>query len=227
MKNKKETKEGKKLKSFIVVTVIVLFVAVGYALLRYNIIKGVEFAHFPLYILNKGISLAAVILIGLSFFIGPLARIWPNKFSSKLYLRKYFGIFGFGLASIHTIMSLILFNPAYYPKFFSESGKLNLTGELSMLFGVLAFFIFSIVALTSIPSIEKSMNKTKWLYIQRAGYFAFLFVMFHVLIMGAGGWLKPDTWPGGLLPISLIAFLVILFVLLARVIVILIPKENE
>lgn len=202
-------------------TFLILFILVfAYAFIRYNVIKGVGLQHVPLFIANKAIALFSVVLIALSYLIGPLARFFPGMFSSKLPLRKPFGLLGFGIAAIHGVMSLLLFTPAYYPKFFDSSGQLNMTGELSMLFGVVAFFIFAIVALTSIPSIEKDMDEKNWLRVQRIGYLAFLFVLLHVLVMGIEGWLNPSAWPGGLLPISLVAFIIIAFTFLLRLIVV-------
>jgi len=53
----------------------------------------------------------------------------------------------------HVIMSLLLFSPVYFDEFFGNDEKLNLTGEFSLLCGILSFLIFSIIALTSLPSI--------------------------------------------------------------------------
>jgi len=203
----KKGKEGWKTSLHILIATVTL--ALGYAIIRYNIIKGISFANAPLFIANKGIALASVILIALSFALGPCAHFWPKTFVPKLYLRKHLGLLGFGFAGIHSIMSVLLFSPAYYPKFFTETGMLSLYGELSMLFGVLSFGVFSIVAITSLPSIEASLPQDAWLKLQRLGYLAFFFVLLHVFIMGFQGWLKPQDWPGGLLPISLIAFIII------------------
>ncbi len=212
MRVKKES-----LRPAVFIFVIVLFVLFVYAIIRYNVLKGVELAHLPLYISNKAIAVAAVVLMGISYLLGPLARIWPQRFGSKMHLRKHLGLLGFGLAALHGVISFLLFNSAYYPKFFTEGGKLNLDGELSMLFGVLAFFIFSLVAITSLPAVERSMSRGQWQSFQRSGYLALLLVLLHVLVMGWQGWLKPGDWPGGLLPMSLISFTVLAFVLLMRI----------
>lgn len=206
--------------------IIIFLIIFAYAVLRYNVFKGVGIEHIPLYILNKALALVSVVLIGLSFAIGPLCRFWPKKFVSKLYLRKYFGLFGFGVASIHGLISLILFNPAYYPKFFAEGGKLTFEGELSMLFGVLAIFIFAVVSVTSLPSVEREMHEKQWKFIQRIGYLAYVFVLLHITFMGYKGWFNPTDWPGGMYPITLLALVFILFVLLIRVIVALFPRRE-
>lgn len=207
---------------------LIIFLAVfAYAVIRYNVIKGIPWIELPLFISNKAISLSAVIFIALSYALGSLARFWPKIFVPTLSFRKFFGLLGFGLAALHGLISLLIFTPAYYPKFFLESGKLNLIGELSMLFGVLAFFVFAAVAFTSIPAVAKSMNSKRWLAAQRLGYFGLILVFLHVFTMGIEGWLKPAGWPGGLLPISLIAAIAVAFVLLLKIIAVIFPKEES
>lgn len=224
-KNQKGMERKSEWKSVFIISFIIFLFIFTYAIIRYNVFKGVAIEHIPLFISNKAIAVTAVVLIGLSYIMGPLARFWPTVFVPKLKFRKYFGLGGFGLAAIHSIISLLLFSPSYYPKFFSD-GKLNLTGELSIVFGIIALFIFSIVAITSLPSFEQSMDRKKWLFIQRLGYVAFFLVLLHVFTMGFEGWLKPANFPGGLLPMSLIAFIIIALVLLMRLIVIIFPKKE-
>lgn len=200
-------------------------VVFAYAVIRYNIIKGTPWIELPIFISNKAISLSAVVFIALSYALGSLSRFWPNKFASTLNSRQYFGLLGFSLAAFHGLVSLLIFTPAYYPKFFLASGKLNLIGELSMLFGVLSFFMFTIVAFTSISAIAKSMDLERWLRMQRVGYIGLILVFFHVFTMGIEGWLNTSGWPGGLLPISLVAAIVIAFVLLLKAASIMFTRE--
>lgn len=198
-------------------TLTVLIASFTYAIIRYHILKGVSWVDFPLFISNKAIALSAVSFIALSYTLGSLAKFWPMRFETMLTFRKYFGLLGFGLASVHTMMSLLLFSPAYYPKFFTEVGKLSLVGELSMLFGVLSFFLFTIIAIISIPSVSETMDKSQWLKMQRMGYTGCFLVLLHVAIMGIEGWTNPTGWPGGLMPISLVATIIILTVFLLKV----------
>ena len=215
------------MKKHFFVSLIIFLAVFGYTVIRYNVIKGTPWVELPLFISNKAISLSAVVFIALSYMLGSLARFWPRTFVTALGLRKFFGLAGFGLAALHGLISLLIFTPNYYPKFFLASGKLNLIGELSMLFGSLAFFVFTIVAASSIPAIAKSMEFKRWLRVQRLGYFGLILVFFHVFIMGFEGWLKPAGWPGGLLPISLVAAIVIAFVLLLKIIAVIAPKKAE
>jgi DMSO/TMAO reductase YedYZ heme-binding membrane subunit len=212
-------------KTGVATTATVLLAALAYAVLRYNVIKGTPFTHLPLLISNKAIALASVALIAAAYALGPLSRWWPRIFERCRPLRKQLGLLGFGLAAVHGIASLLLFSPANYPKFFAADGSLNLTGELSMLFGVLGFFVFAIVAITSLPGMENVMSPKRWRLVQRLGYPALLLVLGHVLVMGLEGWLKPAGWPGGLLPISLVAFIIGALALLFRAVALIIPGE--
>lgn len=214
-------------RSKITIITTIFIVVFAYAIVRYHIFKGVGWEEFPLFISNKAISLSAVVFIAISYVLGSLSRFWPHTFSPTLGTRKLFGLLGFSLAALHGLISLIIFSPAHYPKFFLESGKINLVGELSMLFGILSFFIFTIVALASVPVIAKSMDQKHWLAIQRFGYLGLVLVFFHVLSMGLEGWLKPEGWPGGLLPISMVAAIVIAVVLLLKITATIFSKETN
>lgn len=214
------------LKQVMIISLIVFGLSFLYAIIRYNLVRSVPFDNIPLFIANKSVALSATVLIGLSFLLGPLARFWPNQFVHHLYLRKHLGVFGFGMAALHSLMSLVLLNTAYYPKFFSAGGRLNLIGETSMLFGILAFLIFATISITSLPPLEKHMHPGQWKFVQRMGYLAYVFVLAHVTIMGFQGWFKSESWQFGLASISLISALFIIFVLIMRTVVIIFPHRK-
>ena len=52
-----------------------LLFSIGYAILRYHIFGPVPWKDFPFFILNKGISLGAFILLTLNFSLGPLNNL--------------------------------------------------------------------------------------------------------------------------------------------------------
>lgn len=208
-------------------TLTVLAAAFLYAIIRYHVLKGVPWEHFPLFISNKAISLSAVAFIALSYLLGPLARFWPRTIVPLLWMRQFFGLLGFGLGAMHGLLSLLLFTPATYPKFFLPDGTLNLTGELSMLFGVLAFLVFTLVAISDLLALLRPLEEQRWRAVQRMGYLGLLLVLLHVVSMGYEGWSKPSTWPGGLLPISLVAAIIAASALVLRLIVLLLPGDDE
>lgn len=206
-------------KKALTTTIIVVLLALGYAVLRYNIARHVPYSHLPLYIANKSLALSATLLIGFSFLLGPLAHFWPKKFVQKLDLRKYFGTYGFALAALHAVMSLVLLSAKYYPRLFAADGKMNAMGESTMLFGIVAFVVFFAVSLASLPSVAQSMQPGEWQRTQRLGYLAYFLVLLHVALMGWSGWWKLDSWKFGLVSISLISSLFIVFVFIMRALV--------
>ena len=186
---------------------LLLGVPMTYAIVRYHVFSGVEWSHFPLYIANKGASLASVLFIATSYLIGKSLRVYKNDPGKRLILIKFCGLIGFSLASMHALMSLLLISPHYYPKFFLESGTMNLTGELSIVFGVLSLWCLAVTAITSLPFMYDAVGAERWQRGQRMGYLCLALVAGHVLVMGFSGWLAPATWHGALPPVSLVAFI--------------------
>lgn len=194
----------------------VVGIAIVYAAVRYNVVRDVPLSHLPLYIGNKAVALAATVLIGISYVIGPLARWWPTKYVPLLPSRKAIGVAGYGLAAFHAIASLVLLSPAYYSRFYEASGKLTGTSESMLVMGILAFLIFSLVATSSLPAVEEKLHPDDWLRIQRYGLWAYFFVLLHVVLMGYKGWSQADSYQYGLASITLISSLVIVLVFLIR-----------
>ncbi len=172
-----------------------------YAIVRYNIFKGVEWIHLPLYITNKATSWTAVVLIAASYLVHK-----RTEGQREVVLVKFLGLTGFSLAGMHVVMSLIIFSEHYYPEFFG-AGKLNLTGELSMLCGVFGIVFLTVPAVTSLPQMQDSLGLRRWRRSQSMGYLALGCVAMHLLIMGIAGWMEPSEWPGHMPPITLLGFL--------------------
>lgn len=183
-----------------------------YSVLRYNIIKGVPWEHLPLFIGNKAISFAAVVLIMISYLP------WPACFQQKenaRNARKWIGVGGFFLACVHSLGSVMLLHPEHYGLFFNDNGTLNFTGELSMLAGLLGFFFFGSIAVLSLPGMAARMGLEPWRRARRLGLYGLGAIGLHIFMRGYEGWLRPGGWPGYLPPISLLAFLGTLAALLA------------
>ena len=134
-----------------------------------------------------------------------------------LKVRKHLGLLSFYFVSVHVIISLLLFNPSYYGKFFlngGDGGKLNWKGEASFFFGIFGFSFYAIVCVSSLPSVAAVMNKAQWcLVMGPLVWTALAFGTVHVLIMGVTGWSTQDKWPGNMPPITLMSVLVPLLVL--------------
>lgn len=208
------------------IVLTILLVSVAYAAVRTNVLRGVSWEHFPLLVTNKGFALASILCIVLSYVLGPLARFLPERIVPLLGLRKSLGTAGFGLGALHAFISVLLFSPENYGRFFGEDGRPALETELSMLFGILAFFLFGIIAISSIGPVAATLGEAQWTRIQRMGYAGMFLVFLHVLALGAGGWSEPGTWPGYLAPATLIAAIVITAAMLLRVVVWMFPSPE-
>ena len=184
----------------------VLLLAISYALLRYHVAGPVPWKDFPFFILNKGFSLAAFVLIACNFGFGPLRNLGVPVPDSWLAARKAVGMTGFLLVLIHALMSFLLFKPAVYAGFFAADGTLTLLAGLSMLAGVLAFVVLWAYNLSFQTFLREDKVFISFITSRRFLLVAFLLGGAHLLFMGYEGWLKPGGWHGGLPPISLVAF---------------------
>ena len=176
-----------------------------YAIVRYHLAGDVEWRHFPLFILNKATSLAAVMFVACSYLVGKIIRWHDHDKALRLVVIKFCGLTGFFLAAVHAFFSLSLLSPAYYGKYFDDGGRLNLQGEIALCVGVLALFFLLSPAVSTLPAIPKAIGGWRWKRSQRAGYVALALVVVHLVFLGLKGWLAPKGWHGGLPPISLVA----------------------
>jgi DMSO/TMAO reductase YedYZ heme-binding membrane subunit len=176
----------------------------------------VEWRHFPLFILNKATSLAAVFFVASSYLIGKIIRWHDHDPALRLVVIKFCGLMGFFLAAVHAFFSLALLSPAYYGKYFDDVGRLNLEGEIAMSVGVIALFFLLAPAITTLPGMPKAIGGWRWKRNQRAGYIALAFVVVHLVALGFKGWLAPQGWNGGMPPISLIAVIAALVPLFVK-----------
>jgi len=184
---------------------VVFGTSLAYAVLRYHLVGDVEWRHFPLFILNKATSLAAVLFVACSYLVGKVIHWHDHDRALRLVVIKFCGLMGFFLAAVHVLFSLSLLTPAYYAKYFDAAGRLNLQGELAMAVGVIALFFLLSPAITTMPMMPKALGGWRWKRTQGAGYVALSLILVHLVALGLKGWLAPQGWPSGLPPISLLA----------------------
>jgi len=190
--------------------------AVAYCGFRYHILKGVEWSHFPLFILNKAVSLGAVFFVACSYLVGRTLKWHNDDPQIRLVVVKFCGLMGLSLASIHAVMSLGLWTPHYYPAYFLEGGRLNLQGELAITLGVVGLWALAMPGITTLPTMAKEIGGFRWKRSQRMGYVALALVAVHLIALGLPGWLNPAGW-GALPPVSLLAFVAAVVPLLIRI----------
>jgi len=189
-----------------IITVVQIF-SLFYAILRYHIAGPVPWKDLPFFVLNKGISLAAFILLAMNFGLGPLRNLGVVKVSQGwLNARKAMGMTGFLLVVIHALMSFMLFSPAVYGRFFEQDGTLTLISGLSMLGGVLAFVVLWGYNLSFQTHLREDKAFIQFITSRKFLLVALTLGGIHLFFMGYEGWLAPGGWNGGMPPVSLVAF---------------------
>ena len=187
-----------------------------YAIVRYHLTGDVAWRHFPVFILNKATSLAAVIFVAASYLGGKIIRWYDNDQRLRLVVIKFCGLMGFSLAGIHAVLSLTIWTPAYFAKYFDEAGQLNLQASLGMATGVVALFFLTSPAISTLPMMPKALGGKRWKRAQRMGYVSLILVAVHLVALGFKGWLKPQAWPAGMPSISLLAFIAAMVPLIVK-----------
>jgi len=189
------------------IIISVMLFSIAYAILRYHIVGNTPWKDFPFLILNKGLSLSAFILLSLNFAFGPAHKLGLPIPKAWLDARKALGMSGFLLVLIHVFMSLILFSPTIYAKFFEVDATLTLNAGISMLFGILAFVSLWGYNLSFQTFLREDKKFIEFITSSKFLLIAFLFGAIHLFFMGYKGWLNLSSWNGGLPHISLVAFL--------------------
>lgn len=168
-------------------TTTVFVLTTAYAVARYIYFGDVSAENIPTYILNKSISMSAVVFLLLSS--------WQHALGNK-QAAKSWGASSLHFAVLHIVMSMVLLSESYYPKLYSD-GKMNLNGEVCILFGVLASYFYVILS-----SRARSQQFLPIICLAASAICA------HLFFMGYQGWFKTASWPGQLPPISLLSFLI-------------------
>ena len=186
-------------------SVILIFsITYSYAVLRYHVGKSIPLSEF-FYILNKAFSWTAFTLITWS--------ILPKKyFENKKTNRKFFGISGYSIACFHIILNILLLNSSRYPNFYDDFGSWNLNCYLVFTAGLISFFIFSIVFLVSIDFWKVKNKET----ILSLGFFGVLINLLHPFFLGYQRWFDINSWPYYLPPITMLACLFAIVVIISR-----------
>jgi hypothetical protein len=162
--------------------------ALGYATLRYNVFKGVPWADWPAYTVNKALAVASLLMIAATVI--RLGR--PRARTGTLM-----GAAG-ALALAHSLLSFALLNPGYYARLFDEDGKLTFVAGLSLTLGA------GVMAAMELGA-RRSANWSLSLRQRTLALVAFL-TGFHAALPAVSSWLEPAAWPGGMPPLTLISF---------------------
>jgi len=79
---------------------VVFGACIVYAVIRYHLAGDVAWRHLTLFILNKAISMAAVVFVGCSYLISKIIHWHDDNKLLRLVLIKFCGLMGFFPAGI-------------------------------------------------------------------------------------------------------------------------------
>ncbi len=180
-----------------------LAAASGYATTRYVLLGPVPWEQVPLYVANKVLALAGLVL---------LVAAQCYRASG---IRRRLGCWGTGLVAAHLAASAVLLQPSYFPAWFTPEGKFTLAAGLALLSGVLAAVLLGRLWLVSASKSAEVSSRSGSL-ILGGGSLMLGLTAIHLLCMGGSGWLTPSRWHGSLPPITLLGFLLSVTALLLR-----------
>lgn len=102
-----------------------------YSVVRYVVFDPKNLQNLPVFVLNKGISMAAALCFAIAFWTQ-----WRKRENGGMSPVGWFRAGVFGVVA-HIPMSLAILRPSYFKEFFSGE-RLSLNGETVFLFGALA-----------------------------------------------------------------------------------------
>ncbi len=160
-----------------------------------NLVKALTFQDvtFSLRELNKVTALLGIGLLAFSFILGPLSHMFPHQFCPHLSARKWIGLWGFVFALLHSVYELlVIFKLDVNKLFFSPK-------SIGLIYGMVALFIFLVMAITSNQFSIQKLGFKNWKIIQTTGYVALLFAILHFLVLETKPEIGLDVRPFGLL----------------------------
>jgi len=174
------------------VKIVLIIIAGLYAIVRYHVFGPVLWRNFPVFTFNKILIFSALILWTLKGYKSFEIIEKPNV----LNLIKIF-------VALHILLSSIVIKPYYLKSVFADD-SLNLTGNLSIWAGAMAAAVFFGGKLIQLSQALRFLLLTG-------------FIALHLIFMGGASWLQPQTWYGGMPPITLISFVLVVYVTVRQI----------
>ena len=154
---------------------------------------------------------------------------FPAWFDSWMKSRKQLGLFALAFAGMHACMSCLALSGEYV-KYMSEVVQIpgtkqyvyfhfNWNAEISLLFAVLAMTLFTVLGITSLPSVNQVMSWKEWDFVQsKLGFVTLFFAFLHVTIYAFKVYDSANFkfWPYGIPPAVFFQPLLPGFVLLMK-----------
>src|SRR3989344_5026046 len=163
-----------------------------------------------LFFINKFIASTGILLIGISFSLGPFFHYF-NIFDSKLIYRKYLGVLGALYGFLHPLITVLFLSERFF-------GKWKLNNWFAFVAAVIATFLLIMMVLVSNKFAIQKLGHEVWKFILRLGYLAYFLLLLHIILLKYPRWIMwIKDFPQTILPsFSLISAIFILLILLLR-----------
>ncbi|XP_041040509.1 metalloreductase STEAP4-like [Carcharodon carcharias] len=196
---------------------------------------------------NHVFPIVSLILLGLVYLPGVIAAFlqlyrgtkykrFPDWLDKWMLCRKQLGLISFAYGFLHIFYSLV--KPLRYIFYWKQAQyvvsqvKQNTTSELEMTWvwrgdlfyalGILGFFSFCLLGVTSLPSVSNAMNWREFRFVQsKLGHVTLLLCTAHAAVLGWNKFLKPTTYKWGLPRGYMLSMVIPCIVLVLKLILIL------
>lgn len=136
--------------------------------------------------LVRSFALSGATFIGLALLSSSVFK-WRPSLAKYWYVRRSLGVMGWFFISLHILTVIgFLFQGDTSGIFYSLNPFQN-----PIIFGVLAFPIFFLMAMTSTDWAVEKLGFRKWKAIHRLVYFGYLFAIFHFLLINPALLMNP------------------------------------
>lgn len=180
-----------------------------YALVRHSALLEAGLEHIYVYIANKALAISGLTYLATAFLLRYFLKNDPQTAA------KYFGNTSFYALLVHGLMSFRMLSPEYFQNLYAGS-EMNIYGELTWIFGVIALSILTIYFMA-----KQGSGKFK---IPSSVKYVLLFIVFlHVTSHGIKDWFSPAVW-NRMPPISLLSAII---AIVASILLILKKKGNR
>ncbi len=174
--------------------------------LSYTLLYSSNFSILPVV---TAIALTGGLLIGLSFALSGIC-FYTNIFDKTIIYRKYFGLVGYYLALLYSVLLIFIYPDLYGP------GLLFRWYEPEVLLGLLAMTILSLMTISSNVKVIRMLGSKRWHLIMSMGYVAYALLICRAIVLEHEIWLGWLLHPGGLPPPRLMLSTYALVVILLR-----------
>ncbi|XP_069715674.1 metalloreductase STEAP4 isoform X1 [Phaenicophaeus curvirostris] len=169
---------------------------------------------------NKICPILALILLALVYLPGVLAAIlqlyrgtkyhrFPDWLDKWMLCRKQLGLVALAFASLHVLYTLVIpirsfvrwriSSSTVSQALKNETQTLNTTyawlSDSYLALGILGFFLFVLLGITSLPSVSNNVNWREFRFVQsKLGYLTLILCTAHTLVYGGNRFLSPSSY---------------------------------